>query len=196
MCSVVGEHRVDFVGDEFDERLQEVCGSSSGGAFDESGKSKLGGAIHGHEEPELAFLGPDLGEINVEVADGIGLELLLGPAGMALQFRQPADAMTLKTAVQDGAGELRDSGLQGVETVILGQQRVLAKSHANRLFLDAQRCGTSLLGTHGRVMGKGSLAPLLHRLRVQVVTPGQRQQALLTMLDRPTNRRRRAGAVV
>ena len=115
---------------------------------------------------------------------------------MTLQFRQSADAMTLKTAVQGGAGELRDSGLQGVETVVQGQERVLAEGHANSLFLDAQRRGASLFRPHGRIMCKRSLAPLLNRLRVQVVTPGQRQQALLTMLDRPTNRRRRAGAVV
>ena len=88
------------------------------------------------------------------------------------------------------------SGLQGVETVVQGQERVLAEIHAKSLFLDAQRCGASLLGARGRVVRKGPLAPLVHRLRVQVVTPGQCQQARLTMLDRPTNRRRRAGAVV
>ena len=88
--------------------MQEVGGSSSVRTLDEPGKSKLAGAIHGDKEPELAFLGPDLSEINVEVADGIGLELLLGPGGMTLQFWQPADAVTLKTAMQGGAGELRD----------------------------------------------------------------------------------------
>lgn len=60
VCAVVGEHRVDFVGNEFDECLQEVGGSSSGRTLDEPSKSKLGGAIHGHKEPELAFLSPDL----------------------------------------------------------------------------------------------------------------------------------------
>ena len=65
MCAVVGEHRVDVVKNEFDECLQKAGGLSSGGTLDESGKRKLGGAIHGHKEPELALLGPNLGEIDV-----------------------------------------------------------------------------------------------------------------------------------
>jgi len=57
--AVVGEHCVNFVGDELDGRLQKVGGVSCGRTLDEPGKSKLGGAIHDHN-PELIFLGPDL----------------------------------------------------------------------------------------------------------------------------------------
>lgn len=42
----------------------------------------------------------------------------------------------------------------------------------------------------------GLLPPLGHRFRVDGIALGQRLQALLTRLDRPTHRRRRAGAAV
>jgi hypothetical protein len=45
--------------------------------------------------------------------------------------------MALKAAMQGRTGELRDGWLQGVETVVQGQQRVFAKSHDDGLLLDA-----------------------------------------------------------
>jgi hypothetical protein len=112
---------VDFIGNEGDECLQEFGGLFSGCSLDPPGKSKLGGAIHSHEKQEFVLLSADLGGIDVEVGDGIVLELFLGSGPMALQLRQPADAMTLKAAMQGGTGELWDGGLQGVETVVQGQ---------------------------------------------------------------------------
>ena len=100
---------VVFVANEFDECFQEVGNSSPSRALDKPEKSKLGGAIHVHQDPELAFASPDLRYINVEVANGISLELILRPEGATLQFRQPAEAMTLKTVLQGGADELRDT---------------------------------------------------------------------------------------
>jgi len=38
-------------------------------------KGELGGAVDRDEQIELALFGADLGEIDVEVADGVGLEL-------------------------------------------------------------------------------------------------------------------------
>ena len=196
VSAIVGQDGVDFVGNSFDQCLQEVGGVTSRRALNQAGKSELGSAIDGHEEQEFSLLGSNLREIDVEVADGIGLELFLRPGLMAIQLRQPADAMTLKAAMQSGTGELRDGGLQGVKTVVQSEQSVLAKGHGNGLFFDAQRRGAAFLRTHWRILREGSLPPLLDRLGVEVVTLGQLQQALLTMLDRPTNRRRRAGAVV
>src|SRR3712207_94118 len=42
----------------------------------------------------------------------------------------------------------------------------------------------------------GALPPLRDRLRVDAIAPGERSQALLTMLYRSTDRRRRCGAPV
>jgi hypothetical protein len=48
---------------------------------------------------ELALLGPDLGDVDMEVADRVALEL--APVGLvAVDLRQPADPMTLKAAMQ------------------------------------------------------------------------------------------------
>src|SRR3954463_5878189 len=44
------------------------------------------------------------------------------------------------------------------------------------------------------VLDRGALLPLGHRLRVDPVPSGQHPQALLTLLDRSTHCRRRAGA--
>ncbi len=49
------------------------------------GEDELGNAIDGHEQVELALLGADLGQIEMEIADGIGLELLLLARGDARQ---------------------------------------------------------------------------------------------------------------
>ena len=44
---------------------------------------------------QLALLGPHLGDVDVEVADRVGLELLLGRL-VAFDLRQPADVVALK----------------------------------------------------------------------------------------------------
>jgi len=40
------------------------------------GEGELRGSVDGDEEVELALLGPDLGDVNMEDADGVGLEAL------------------------------------------------------------------------------------------------------------------------
>jgi hypothetical protein len=61
--------------------LHSDCGNRRGcriGFFEESGKGKLRSAIDGDEEIEFAFFCPDLGDVDVEEADRVGLEFLLG----------------------------------------------------------------------------------------------------------------------
>src|SRR5690349_23516797 len=60
--------------------------------------------------------------------------------------------------------------------------------------LDREHGRARLLGTGALVLDRGALLPLGHRLRVDPVAPGENSQALLTMLDRSTHCRRRAGA--
>ena len=61
--------------------------------------SEPGGAVDGHEEIQFAFSRLNLSNINVEVAQRIGLELLLGGL-VAIDFGQSADVVALQTAVQ------------------------------------------------------------------------------------------------
>ena len=46
---------------------------------------------------------------------------------VALNLGQAADAVTLQAAVQAGAGQMRDRGLQAVKAVVQRQQRVTAE---------------------------------------------------------------------
>ena len=55
--------------------------------------------IDGNVEVELAFSGPDLSEVDVEIANRISLELFLRRLA-AFDLRQSADAVALKTAMQ------------------------------------------------------------------------------------------------
>ena len=107
--SVVGENRVDPVGNDLDERLQESRRDFPGCLLAQLGMGELAGPVDGDEQIEPAFLGTNLGNINVEIADGIRLEPLL--RSVPRHIRQPAHAVTLQTAVQTGAGQLWDRRL-------------------------------------------------------------------------------------
>jgi len=131
----------------------------------------------------------------VEVTDGIDLELLTSRA-RRIKVWQPADPVTLEAAMEGGTSELRDGGLECIEAVVEREQGMLAEGYGNGLLLAGECGGNPLLRPHGSIFHKGALPPFLDRLGVDPVTLRELQEALLTMLDRPTHRRRRAGAVV
>src|SRR3954471_1823045 len=89
---------------------------------------------------------------------------------------------------------MRDGGLERIEAIIERQQRVPPEGDDHGLLLDRQHGRARLLGTGALVLDRGALLPLRDRLRVDAVALGQHPQALLTMLDRSTHCRRRAGA--
>ena len=60
---------------------------------------ELGGPVDGHEEVKLTLLGSNLGDVDVEEAERIGLELPLGGL-LTLDAGQPGYAMPLQTTVQ------------------------------------------------------------------------------------------------
>ncbi len=62
-------------------------------------EGELGCAINGHKQVEPAFFCVHLGDIDVEVADRVAPELLLGGL-VAGHLGQAADAMALQAAVQ------------------------------------------------------------------------------------------------
>ena len=97
--TVVGEHGVDAVRNSFDERFKEGGRSPRVSLFHEFDDGELRGPVDGHEQIELAFGGSHLGQVDVEEADRICVELL--PARLvALDFGQPADAMALQTPMK------------------------------------------------------------------------------------------------
>jgi hypothetical protein len=97
--AVVGQHGVDAVGHGLDQVAQEPGGLHLPCAVHEADEGELARAVDGHEQTQLALPGADLGQVDVEVADGVGREaLLLGL--VALDFGQPADPMPLEAAMQ------------------------------------------------------------------------------------------------
>jgi hypothetical protein len=96
--AVVGQHRVHLVGHGLDEGAQEVGRDPARGPLVQLREGELAGAVDGHEQVELAGLGADLGEVEVEEADRVGLEALLARS-LALAAGQPGDAMTPEAPV-------------------------------------------------------------------------------------------------
>jgi hypothetical protein len=76
---------------------------------------ELRGAIDGHEHVQLAFLGAHLGDVNVEIADRIGLELL--PGLLAFDAWQARDVVALKQAMQRGPCQMGNARLQRIPPV-------------------------------------------------------------------------------
>src|SRR5258708_3129027 len=96
---VVGEYGMDFVRNGLDQGFEEVCRDPGCGSLVQFDESELRSPVDGDQQIELALLGADLGDIDMEVADGEGLKLLsAGPA--PLYVRQAGSALTLSTAVQ------------------------------------------------------------------------------------------------
>jgi hypothetical protein len=111
--AVVGKDGVDLVGNGIDQSLQEAHRHRRRCAAVELGESELRGSVDRDEEIELAFRGADLGDVDVEVADGIGLEPTLVRL-VALDMRQTRDAMALQATMQRRAGQVWDCRLQGI----------------------------------------------------------------------------------
>jgi hypothetical protein len=65
----------------------------------QANKGELARAVDGHEQPQLALAGLHLGDVDVEVADRVAREALLGWL-VALDLGQAADPVPLKAAVQ------------------------------------------------------------------------------------------------
>ena len=128
---------MDLVRDGLDQPTQEVCGVAPGDRLAEFDKGELRGPVDGDEEVEFAFGGSNLGNIDMEIADRIGLELSLG-RGFPFNLGQPRDSMALQAAVQRRARQVRDGRLKRVQAVVQRQQRMPAEGDDHRFFLDAE----------------------------------------------------------
>jgi hypothetical protein len=92
---------------------------------------------------KLTFLSANLGDIDVEVADGIALEWLLGWL-VAGDLGQAANPMTLRAPVQGRTGQMRDRLLERIQAVVQRQQRLLTKGN-HRCLLQAFNCAKTCL---------------------------------------------------
>ncbi len=170
---------MDAVRHRFDEVAEELSGFHLAGALDQPHEDEFAGSVDGHEQPELALSGADLGDVDVDVADGVTRKaLLLGL--VAVDLGQSADAVTFQTAMQRGPGQVRDRRLQTIEAVVEREQRVPSESDDDRLLLEREHGGARLFGSHPGIRRRRPFAPLLHRRRTDAVAPGQRPYAFFT----------------
>lgn len=121
--TVIGKHRMDAIGHNRDEVVEDRPSRGAGGAEHQSGEGELAGPVDGHEEVERAFRILCLCNVNMEAADGIVLEpLALGL--VIFDNRQARNAMALEAPMQRGAGQVRERRMQGVEAIVQRQQRM------------------------------------------------------------------------
>ena len=137
MGSVVGEDGVDRVGDGGDQAAQEVSRGATRHLLMQFDEGELRGSVDGDEEIELALRGSNLGDVDMKLADRIGLEFAFG-GGFAFDLGQPRDSMALQAAVQRRARQMRDGRLKRVQAVVQRQQRMPAEGDDHRFFLDAE----------------------------------------------------------
>src|SRR6185312_11842308 len=76
--AVVGQHGMDLIGHGLEEMAEEVARDPCGRLLVQLDEGELRGAVDGDEQVELAFGRPDFGDVDVEEADRIALELPLG----------------------------------------------------------------------------------------------------------------------
>jgi hypothetical protein len=80
MGPVVGEDRVHPVGDGLDQSAQEARSGAAHDLHVQFDEGDLGGPVDRDNEIELSLRCSDLGEVDMEIADRIGLNLRLGEA--------------------------------------------------------------------------------------------------------------------
>jgi len=132
--AVVGQDRVDLVGHGLEHVLEELLGRLPVSRCNELGDRELGCPVDAHEEVELSLDGLHLGNVDVEEPDGVALELLaLGL--VAFDIRLARDAVTLQAAMQRRPCQMRDRGLESIETIVQRQERMATERHHRRLLL-------------------------------------------------------------
>jgi putative transposase len=120
-----------------DKGLQEGARGLGIGLVDQPSDREFRGAIDRDEEIELALGGLHFGDVDVEIANRIGLKLALGRS-FAFDLRQARDPMALEAAMQRRARQVRDGRLQSIETVVERQQGVPSEGDHDRLLLNGQ----------------------------------------------------------
>jgi len=97
--AVVGQHGVDLVGDHFIQPPEEVASRPLLGFSMKLDERELAGPVDGDEHVESALGSTHFGEVDVEEADRVALELRLR-GRLAFDLRQAADPVALQAAMQ------------------------------------------------------------------------------------------------
>lgn len=81
VCSIIGQHGVDRVGNGGGKSSEEVTGDTARGLLVQFHEGELGRAVDGHKEIQLALCGSNLGNVDVEVSNRVGLPRFCGRLG-------------------------------------------------------------------------------------------------------------------
>jgi hypothetical protein len=90
---------VDLVGDSFDQPAQEVARSLANHFLKQLNEGELRRSIDCDDEVELVLRGSDFGDVDMKIADRIGLEFAFG-GGLALDLWQPGDCVPLQAPMK------------------------------------------------------------------------------------------------
>ena len=135
--SVVGEDGMDLVGDGGDQAAQQVPRGAARHLLVHLDEGELRGSVDGDDEGEFALRSSNLGEVEMKLADRIGLEFAFG-RGFAFDLGQPRDPVALQTPVKGRARQMRDGGLKGTEAVVERQQVMPPEGDHDRLLFNGQ----------------------------------------------------------
>ena len=125
---------MDPVRDGGDQAAQEVPGGATRHLLVHLDEDELRRSVDGDEQVELALRSSNLGDVDMKVADRIGLEFAFG-GGFAFDLRQAGDLVALQTPVKGRARQMRDRGLQRIKAVVERQQSMPSECNADGLFL-------------------------------------------------------------
>jgi hypothetical protein len=132
--AIISEYGVDGVGHGCDQIAQELSRDDLAGLLMQFDEREIARPVDRHEQAQLALGSLHLRDVDVEVADRVGLELALG-CFVASDFGQPADTMALEAAVERRPGQMSNCRPERVEAVIQRQQRVAAERDDDRFLL-------------------------------------------------------------
>lgn len=141
--AVIGENRVDFVGQHFDQISQELGCNHLSSTFVQFHISELRSPVDCNKQSQLALFGAHFGDVDMEIANRVAFELLFGWL-VTLHLGQAADAVPLQATVQGGPRKVRDGRLQRIKAIIQGKQGVAAEGDYDRFLLNAEDCGSGL----------------------------------------------------
>ena len=86
--AIVSQNRVNDIGNSGDEIAHELCGQQLAHFLMKFDKDKLARLVNGDKEIELSLSGLHFGNVDMEIANWIGFELLLGRL-VTLHIRKP-----------------------------------------------------------------------------------------------------------
>src|SRR3954468_21469043 len=195
LAAIIGNTRRGFVGNVFHQGDQEGRCCNTIGFFGKLDEGELRSSVDRHEEVELSLGGLHFGDVDVEEADRIRLELFLCRL-VAFDLSKTADPMPLQTTMHDERVRCGIVGWSAYKQSSSGRSVCRRKPTMTASSSIDSTVDRGSFGLVRRVHDRAARLPLAHRLLIDAVTSGERSQALFTMLYRSTDRLSRRGAPV